>query len=81
MIDDNRAKIMKQKMPKHGHNKISLISLCFLKIMDKSFFNFHFLNDCRAFWFGKIFIVSSALNKVHLRGSQSKRCLVHSTHL
>ena len=50
MIDDNRAKIMKQKMPKHGHNKISLISLCSLKIMDKSFFNFHFLNDCRAFW-------------------------------
>ena len=33
MIGDNRARIMYKKMPKHGHNKISLISLCSLKII------------------------------------------------
>ena len=80
MIGDNRAKIMKQKMPKHRHNKISLICLCSLKIIDRRFF-FPFLHDCRAFLLGKTFIVSSVPTKVHLRGSQSKRCLVHSTSL
>ena len=41
MIGDNRAKVMKQKMPKHGHNKISpIICLCSLKIIDNFFFIF-----------------------------------------
>ena len=80
MIGDNRAKVMKQKMSKHGHNKISpIICLCSLKIIHNFFF--YFLSDCRAFWLGKTFIVGSAPTKVHLRGSQSKRCLVHSTYL
>ena len=40
MIDDNRAKMMKQKMPNHGNNKISpKICLCSLKIIDKYFFS------------------------------------------
>ena len=37
MIGDNRARIMYKQMPKNGHNKISLISLCSLKIVDKLF--------------------------------------------
>ena len=40
MVDGNRTKILKKKMPKHGHYKISpIICLCSLKIMDK-FFSF-----------------------------------------
>ena len=40
MINDNRAKMMKQKMPNHGNNKISpKICLCSLKIIDKFFFS------------------------------------------
>ena len=40
VIDDNRAKMMKQKMPNHGNNKISpKICLCSLKIIDKYFFS------------------------------------------
>ena len=67
-------------MPKHGHNKIfPIVCLCSLKIIAKYFF--HFPNDCRAVWLGKIFIVSSAPTEVHLRSSQSKRCLVYSTYL
>ena len=69
-------------MPEHGHNKISpIICLCSLKIIDKSIFFFHFPSDCRVSWLGETFIVSSAPNKVHLRSSQSKRCLVYSTYL
>ena len=41
VINDNRAKMMKQKMPNHGNNKISpKICLCSLKIIDKFFFPF-----------------------------------------
>ena len=75
-------KKMKQKKPKHGHNMISPI-ICLFSFQDhrlKVVF-FYFLNDCRAFWLGKIFIVSSAPTKVHLRSSQSKRCLVYSNYL
>ena len=40
VINDNRAKMMKQKMPNHGNNKISpKICLCSLKIIDKFFFS------------------------------------------
>ena len=40
VIDDNRAKIIEKKKPKHGHNKISpIVCLCSLKIIDKGFFS------------------------------------------
>ena len=75
-------KKMKQKKPKHGHNMISpIICLFSFKIVDERSVFLHFLNDCRAFWLGKIFIVGSTPTKVHLRSGQSERCLVYSNYL